>query len=127
MVAYLQQPFHLIDLSRRGVLKKALLQLARQLSLTLQELAKVLHISERTLQRYKNDDFLSADTSEKALMLSQLYQRGVEVFGSSDNFNDWLRTPLPAFRQQAPIAFLDTTFGFQLINDELGRIEYGVF
>lgn len=119
--------FEYIQLSRSGIIKKALLNLSRQLSFTLSEIAHVLHISERTLQRYADDAKLSADTSERAILLSQLYQRGTEVFGDLENFKEWMRTPLPAFNYQHPISLLDTTFGFQLIQDELGRIEHGLF
>lgn len=125
--AYALQSFDLIRLARNGVLKKTLLQLADKLSFTLHELSKILHISERTLQRYGNEDKLATDTSERALLLAQLYSRGITLFETSENFNDWLRTPLPAFQQQAPIQFLDTAFGFQLVMDEIGRIEHGVF
>lgn len=127
IMGYFYQPFDLIRLSRKGILKKSLLQLAGKLSFTLQELAGILHISERTLQRYNNEDVLASNVSERALLLSQLYKKGVDVFSTSQNFNDWLRTPLPAFQQQAPIHYLDTAFGFQLIFDELGRIEHGIF
>ncbi len=46
----------------------------------------MVHVSERTLQRYADDEKLSADTSERAILLSQLYQRGTEVFGQLENF-----------------------------------------
>jgi putative toxin-antitoxin system antitoxin component (TIGR02293 family) len=124
---YPLQNFELIRLSRKGILKKNILQLAKKLSFTLQEIAGILHISERTLQRYNNEDTLASDTSERALLLAQLYDKGISVFGTADNFNDWLRTPLPAFQQEAPMQYLDTAFGFQLISDELGRIEHGIY
>jgi putative toxin-antitoxin system antitoxin component (TIGR02293 family) len=92
-----------------------------------QEISVILHISERTLQRYKNEDALAPDISESALLLAELYSKGVSVFGTEENFKDWLRTPLPAFQQQAPVKYLDTAFGFGLISDELGRIQYGIF
>lgn len=119
--------FDFISLSRNGIIKRALLNLSRQISFSLSELAQVLHVSERTLQRYADDAKLSADTTERAILLSQLYQRGTEVFGDLENFKEWMRTPLPAFNYQLPISLLDTTFGFQLIQDELGRIEHGIF
>ncbi|NIG57076.1 antitoxin Xre/MbcA/ParS toxin-binding domain-containing protein [Chitinophaga sp. Cy-1792] len=119
--------FDFIQLTRSGIIKQALLNLSRQISFSIAELAQVLHISERTLQRYADDAKLSPDTSERAIMLSALYQRGTEVFGDLENFKEWMRTPLPAFDYQAPITLLDTSFGFQLIQDELGRIEHGLF
>ncbi|GAA0523111.1 type II RES/Xre toxin-antitoxin system antitoxin [Chitinophaga japonensis] len=119
--------FDFIQLSREGVIKKALMNLSQQLSFSLSEVARILHISERTLQRYADDEKLSADTSERAILLSQLYQHGTQVFGDLENFKEWMRTPLPAFNYQPPISLLDTTFGFQLIQDELGKIAHGIF
>lgn len=124
---YSIQNFDFIHLSREGIIKKFLLDLADKLSFTMQELASILHISERTLQRYSNNEKMSSDTSERALLLAQLYRRGINVLGSANNFKDWLKTPLPAFKQQTPLSFLDTAFGFSLISDELGRIEHGIF
>ena len=124
---YYPQNFDLIRLSRQGVLKKYLLELAEKFSFTMQELSRILHLSERTLQRYRKEDTLSSEASERALLLAQLYQKGIAVFGSKDHFKDWLRTPLPAFQQQPPVGFLDTAFGFELVSDELGRIAHGVF
>ncbi|WP_188316230.1 type II RES/Xre toxin-antitoxin system antitoxin [Chitinophaga agrisoli] len=119
--------FEFIQLSRDGIIKKALMNLSQQLSFSLTEIARVLHVSERTLQRYADDEKLSADTSERAILLSQLYQHGTLVFGDLENFKEWMRTPLPAFNYQPPISLLDTTFGFQLIEDELGKIAHGIF
>ncbi|HLR38130.1 MAG TPA: antitoxin Xre/MbcA/ParS toxin-binding domain-containing protein [Chitinophagaceae bacterium] len=126
-IAYIKAPFDLIKMSREGVLKKNLLQLGKLLAISLKELAHILHISERTLQRYKADAPLSEGSSERVLMLAQLYKKGVEVLDSPNNFKDWLRTPLPAFQQNPPLSYLDTSFGFQLVTDELGRIEHGIF
>jgi putative toxin-antitoxin system antitoxin component (TIGR02293 family) len=125
--SYFFQPNDLISITRHGIFKRNLSLLAEKLSFTMNEISRVLHVSERTLQRYKDEDRLSSDISERTLMLTNLYERGVEVFENADNFTDWLRTPLPAFNNQKPIQLLDTFFGFQLILDELGRIEYGVF
>lgn len=125
--SYALQPYDLIGISRSGILKKTLSLLSKRLSFTTNEISRILHISERTLQRYHADDRLSPDISERTLMLAKLYERGVEIFHDAANFTDWLRTPLPAFNYQPPIQLLDTSFGFQLIEDELGRIEYGIF
>lgn len=125
--SYFFQPNDLISITRQGIFKRNLSLLAEKLSFTMNEISRVLHVSERTLQRYHAEDRLSPDISERTLMLANLYERGVEVFENADNFTDWLRTPLPAFNNQKPIQLLDTSFGFQLILDELGRIEHGVF
>lgn len=119
--------FDLLNLARKGVSKKALLNLAKQISLTIQELAGIMHISERTLQRYTPATLIKTEHAEKAIELARLYQRGTEVFGTMDNFNDWMKTPNYTLNGEAPLNLLDTSIGFELILQTLGRIEYGVF
>ena len=119
--------FDLLNLARKGVSKRALLSLAKQISLTIQELAGIMHISERTLQRYTPATLIKTEHAEKAIELARLYQRGTEVFGTMENFNDWMKTPNYTLNGEAPLSLLDTSIGFELILQTLGRIEYGVF
>jgi putative toxin-antitoxin system antitoxin component (TIGR02293 family) len=119
--------FDLVKLARQGFPKKALLALAKKISLSIQELANILHISERTLQRYEDDVIIKTEYAEKAVELARLYTRGEEVFGSMDKFKLWMKTPSLIFNGEAPVTFLDTSAGFDMIFNELGRIEHGIF
>lgn len=119
--------FDLLNLARKGVSKKALVSLVKQISLTIQEVASIMHISERTLQRYTPTTLIKTEHAEKAIELARLYQRGTEVFGTLDNFNDWMKTPNYTLNGETPLNLLDTSIGFELILQTLGRIEYGVF
>jgi putative toxin-antitoxin system antitoxin component (TIGR02293 family) len=101
--------------------------LAQKISLTLQELAGIMHMSERTLQRYEDDAVLKTEYAEKAVELARLYTRGQEVFGSMDKFKLWMKTPGHVFKGDTPVSLLDTSIGFDLVLRELGRIEHGVF
>jgi putative toxin-antitoxin system antitoxin component (TIGR02293 family) len=119
--------FDIINLARQGFPKKALLALAKKISLNIQELANILHISERTLQRYEDDAIIKTEYAEKAVELARLYTRGEEVFGSMDKFKTWVKTPGHVFKGEAPVTILDTSAGFDMVFKELGRIEHGVF
>ena len=119
--------FDIINLARQGFPKKALLALAKKISLNVQELANILHISERTLQRYEDDAIIKTEYAEKAVELARLYTRGEEVFGSIDKFKLWIKTPSLIFNGEAPVSFLDTSAGFDMVFNELGRIEHGIF
>jgi putative toxin-antitoxin system antitoxin component (TIGR02293 family) len=119
--------FDLLELTRRGIPKKAILGLIKRISLTIQELAGVMHINERTFQRFNDTDFVKAEYSEKAIELARLYARGEEVFGSLDKFKIWMKTPSIVFKNNAPFALLDSSIGFGLVFNELGRIEHGIF
>lgn len=120
-------PMDFINSSRRGITMRVLSRLGEELALSLGELASILHLSLRTLQRYTPEKRLDTDASAKVLQLAELRSRGLEIFGSDTDFNVWLRTGLPVLSGQRPLDFLDTPFGFKLLDQILGRIEHGVF
>jgi putative toxin-antitoxin system antitoxin component (TIGR02293 family) len=119
--------FDLVQLTRAGLPKRILASLAKKISITLQELAHIMHISDRTLQRYDDDAIVKTEYAEKAVELARLYVRGQEVFGSMDKFKSWMKTPLFVFKNETPISLLDTSIGFDMVFKELGRIEHGIF
>lgn len=116
-----------LQLARKGVSFKFLLDISEKLSLSLVELSQILHVSLRTLQRYIPSKKLDTDSSSKALQLAFLLQTGIKVFGSSEYMNVWMNSSLPSLGGQRPKDFLDTPFGFQLLEEELSRIEFGIF
>jgi len=119
--------FDLVNLARKGISKKSLTILAKQISLTLEEVANVLHISERTLQRYTPATLVKTEYADRAIELARLYERGIEVLGTAKAFNNWMRSSNRALNNEVPINLLDTSIGFDLVLQILGRIEYGVF
>ncbi|GAB3937552.1 type II RES/Xre toxin-antitoxin system antitoxin [Mucilaginibacter myungsuensis] len=125
--ARLSSDLDLLKLTREGLPKKVLTALAKKISLTIQELSDIMHISERTFQRYDDDAVVKTEYSEKAIELARLYTRGQEVFGSMDKFKRWMKTPTHVFGNETPISLLDTSVGFDMVQRELGRIEHGIF
>ena len=123
----LHNVYDFIELSRNGIDKKSLLHLAKTIDFNLEELALVLHLSERTIQRYALSKKLSTEASSKALQLAKLYAKGENIFGDLDRFKQWMEHPNVALALKKPKELLDTTFGFQLLNEELVRIEHGIF
>jgi putative toxin-antitoxin system antitoxin component (TIGR02293 family) len=121
------QDLQIIQLSREGITKSLLVRLANRINFSEKELANVLDLSERTLQRYTDETKLSKVASEKTIELAELYKHGEDVFESIEKFNIWMKTPHALFQKQCPIDILDTHRGFQMIHNELGRIEHGVY
>ncbi|MCW3116376.1 MAG: hypothetical protein JWM28_458 [Chitinophagaceae bacterium] len=119
--------FDILSSTRQGFSKHVLMGLAKKISLTLQEFANIMHISERTLQRYDDADIIKTEYAEKAVELARLYTRGEEVFGTMDKFKTWMKSPVHAFRGVTPVSLLDTSIGFDMVFKELGRIEHGIF
>ena len=123
----LMSDFDMLHFTRNGLPKRLLLSLAKRISLTIQELADIMHISERTLQRYDDNAIIKTEYAEKAVELARLYTRGEEVFGSIEKFKLWMKTPGLIFNGEAPVSMLDTSAGFDMVFRELGRIEHGIF
>jgi putative toxin-antitoxin system antitoxin component (TIGR02293 family) len=131
MAAYITSPAshtaQMINFARQGINMNYLSNLSEKLSLNLQEIGNILHVSLRTLQRYAPTKVLDSDASAKVLNLASLQKHGKEVFGTEENFAEWLKTEVPALGNKTPLSYLDTPFGFQLVDQTLGRIEHGLF
>jgi putative toxin-antitoxin system antitoxin component (TIGR02293 family) len=123
----INSPYDLVDLARQGLFKSAIDSLAELLELPTKDLAKYLHISERTLQRYEDKKKLSPELSDHLIQLARVYARTVEVFEDHNKAVKWLKYPILALGGVTPISCLDNFSGIELVLDELGRIEYGVY
>ena len=89
--------------------------------------SRFLHLSERTLQRYKKEKKkFDALYAEKIMELLLLRHYGSEVFGNNDKFFAWLGTRNIALGGLVPKDLLDNSFGISLLKDELTRIEQGI-
>ncbi|PQJ11782.1 hypothetical protein CJD36_008280 [Flavipsychrobacter stenotrophus] len=116
-----------ISIIRSGIPKQAMTHLMDVADLTLLEMAIITHTSDRTLHRYKPQQKLSQEQSERMIELARLYSRGEEVFGSIEAFRQWMDAVLLPLGNKKPKAFLDTSLGINMLLDEIGRIENGIF
>jgi putative toxin-antitoxin system antitoxin component (TIGR02293 family) len=120
-------PYTVIDKSRQGMLRTEADKVAQLAGLTDIELARILNMSVRNLHRLKADDKLARDASERLLLLTNLLQHGLDVFDEdAQTLAGWLRSPIRELNTQSPLSLLDTTTGFGLVDDVLGRIEHGI-
>jgi putative toxin-antitoxin system antitoxin component (TIGR02293 family) len=118
----------MVNMLREGVAFTYLNSISDRINFTLEDWASYLHLSERTIQRYKKEK-KPFDTihSEKIVQIDLLYKKGADVFGSEENFHTWMETISIPLGGVKPKGLLDTTYGINLITDELGRIEHGIF
>lgn len=121
------QPIDWIRLARQGISKQLMLQVQSQMELSQKEIADLLHLTPRTLQRMDEEQLLPPASSGHLLELARLYRRAVNVLGSASLANQWLRTTIPALNNVQPVTLLDTPAGIQWVSTVLGRIEYGVY
>ena len=120
-------PLQLIDWSRQGLIGTEAGRVAGLLGVSDKEMAPLLNQSIATFHRQAKTGRLDAATSERLLLLAQLANYGATVFQDQGKFTRWLRRPLRLLGERTPLDLLDSPTGVQLIDDILGRIDYGVF
>jgi putative toxin-antitoxin system antitoxin component (TIGR02293 family) len=113
--------------ARKGIKYSKFLEIANLSPFDILDWSSFLHLSERTLQRYKKEQgTFDVLHSELIIQLTLLFKYGNEVFGNKDYFNTWLNSVNLALGSIKPKQLLDSYFGIELIKDELTRIEHGV-
>lgn len=103
-----------------------ILQMNIPFSLT--EWADILHLSDRTLQRYiKENKPFEGLYSEHLQQLKNMSELGLTVFKTSGILKDWLMKSKNVLGHVLDFNSLKSFWGVKLISNELGRIAYGVY
>ncbi len=123
----IQNEKDLITVIRSGIPKNAMTNMMNIANLSLVEMADIIHTTDRTLRRYSDTEKLSIDQSERIVELARLYARGEEVFDNLNNFREWMDCKLMVLGNKKPKEYLDTCIGINLLIEELGKIENGIF
>lgn len=89
-------------------------------------MAGLLHIAPKTIDNLKTKHKkVGALQAEILLSLMRLFTKGEQLFGSIDEFKDWLSFPQPALEMEPPNKFLFSITGIRLVEECLERIEQG--
>ena len=103
-------------------------KIEKQIAFTQKEWAAILHLSEKTLQRYAKDNkSFEGIYTERILQMQELIEMGLETFTSPEAFYRWLKRDKPVLGELLTFGSLTSSRGIQLIIDELGRIQHGVY
>lgn len=119
--------FTYIKIIRGGLKSKSVNSFINHSSLTKKQVSRMIHISERTLQRNPPEKIIDTTSSERLIDLTRLFHKGITVFNEKAKFITWLNRPNRALDNQKPIELIETNMGIDLVIDELLRIEHGVF
>lgn len=112
----------------RGFSYRSLITFESNSGLSLQSLADIIGIPERTLARRKASGRLAPEESERLLRLSSIFEKAVELFeGDVSGAVNWLTTPKRALEGQTPLQYARTEVGAREVENLIGRLEHGVF
>lgn len=112
----------------QGYSPTTLHDLKNALRLSWSELAELLQVRPRTLNRRRLQRRLPTDESERVLRISRVYNLAVELFeGDDEAARHWLKRPRKSLANGSPLWFARTEPGAREVEDLIGRLEHGVF
>ena len=127
---YPADPLAAHEMLERGLPNTAIKHLFEGMTTLAQEsVESAIGISVRTRQRREKHptELLSQDQAGRTWKFAEILTRAASVFGSRTAAEQWLAQPATGLDQRRPIDLLTTPAGVELVEDFLGRIEYGVY
>ncbi|MEN9685282.1 MAG: hypothetical protein RLZZ28_1068 [Bacteroidota bacterium] len=107
---------------------KKLKKIADKVPFTQTEWAHILHLSERTLQRYaKNNGSFEGIYTDRIILVEELIRLGLETFVDRSAFYAWLKKEKTIMGQQLGFDALYTERGIQELIQQLNRVQYGIY
>lgn len=92
------------------------------------EWAAMLHVSERTLQRYaKNNGSFAPINAERAIQIDKVLKEGKNTFGKVENFYNWLKRNPYMLGGNLSFDSLYSANGIERVLTQLIRIQHGLF
>jgi putative toxin-antitoxin system antitoxin component (TIGR02293 family) len=93
--------------------------------LSLQDVAKSLDLSVRSLQRRRRQGRLARFESDRLFRLARLLALAEFYLDDRRRAADWLKRPNRALGGAVPLEIIDTELGARQVEEVLGRIGYG--
>lgn len=127
LIEYIQNPMQKIELIRNGVQPEVIENYLNPRSYIIGDILERLHIPKSTyLLKKKNKQALDACASEKLVRLVEIINMAEDLLGES-GAKDWLYRSISALGNYLPVDLLDTAPGYNLVEETLLQIKYGLY
>lgn len=121
-----KSPVEKLSIIKKGLEAHAISDLIEITGATQATVASILDLTEPTLRKHiKTGTELNTGLSEHILQLFQLFDKGMDTFGSLEEFKSWMSHESIGLTAR-PVDLLDTITGINMVMDELVRIDYGI-
>jgi putative toxin-antitoxin system antitoxin component (TIGR02293 family) len=117
----------LISAVREGLPFESFTSLRATLGLSTEELAALLGIPRRTLNKRQNEGSFTLSESNALSRVARIYREAVGFFGNDEDARRWLATPLPALGERSPLSLLDTDPGADAVSVLLRQLAWGIY
>ncbi|AYL96405.1 antitoxin Xre/MbcA/ParS toxin-binding domain-containing protein [Mucilaginibacter celer] len=123
---YFKSPLAKLGAIKHGLGSNSISDLLKVTGATQSDIARWLHITEPTLRKHlQSPHDLNQGLSEHIIQLFELFDKGMDTFGSPDEFKSWLKHYNPGI-DAIPYDLLDSITGISIVISQLIRIDYGV-
>lgn len=120
--------FDLMAVAEAGLPIESLLFLQQNMGFTNKAMSHILSISESTYQRrIRAKAKLTKDEGEKAISLSEVYEKGLEVFDNQHDLTEWLYADVASLQGKKPVDLLDSMVGRKQVMNLLNAILHGIY
>ncbi|MDB5193214.1 MAG: hypothetical protein JWQ96_2777 [Segetibacter sp.] len=103
-------------------------KIADKVPFTQSDWANILHLSERTLQRYAKDNkSFEGIYVDRILQVENLIDLGLDTFNSANEFYNWLKKPKMVLGNELSFEDLYHTEGIREHFNQLQRIQHGIY
>jgi putative toxin-antitoxin system antitoxin component (TIGR02293 family) len=118
----------LVERVEEGLSFGELERLRQNMGLSMDEMAGLVQIRPRTLDRRKKEGWLRPEESDRLLRASRVFGRAIALFeGDGEGALVWLSTPQMALGGAVPLEMARTEIGAREVEGLIGRLEHGVF
>jgi putative toxin-antitoxin system antitoxin component (TIGR02293 family) len=118
----------LVDRVKKGFSYRELEHLQDNFGLSRSELADLVQVKPRTLDRRKREGRLLPEESDRLLRVSRVFGRALELFeGDPKSAREWLSASRTALGGAVPLHMARTDIGAREVEALADRLEHGVF
>jgi len=102
-------------------------RIANKVPFTQKEWASILHLSEKTLQRYSKDNkSFEGIYVDRILKMQELIEMGLDTFANPEAFYRWLKRDKPMLGMLLTFSSLLSGEGIQEHINAIGRMQHGI-
>ncbi len=118
----------LVERVEEGFRFRELEHLRESVGLSREEVAEIVRIKPRTLDRRKKQGRLQPEESDRLLRATKVFGMAITLFEGDVGFaREWLSSPQTALGGAVPLQMARTDVGAREVEGLIGRLEHGVF